>query len=962
MLRAPWLCLLAILVSLSTLRLAARDPMALLRSPEQIAFFRPAGHSWIFFHKRAKIFWLEDSEHSVFSATEQNPIRLFLQSLLHPYSHHSQPWSGARRNLALKDDGLSAFAIASDGETYFVFSDRIESRKNGEAHLLLSADMSGVASVAVSANTVFISDKAANQLLAIDRRTGTTLRINHHGDVPDRLVASGLYLYGMNYSERKLVRYSLLPGIISSLLRDSLTGVSVPHAAITVPENSPVGGTSEALTVESLDAAEDFAVYADTVYVLEPLKSKLTALSFHGGGVHSTNIDGLLGDVRALAASEAGLVFSDHRTKTFDVLSGVIPATLYTAEPNVATDIGVLYTYQYRRKLLPYKMVSVANRDDLSKLMQNLYLQGEGKKVFCLLNQSKHKNCEQDFQFPARLTIPDLSLEPYVTTTRMILSKNDVTQMTLGEIAKKNFTGSEAQLRSALVKFNSWYDGSDIMLEQKGRFELPITGVQAEGFVSSREKHPPTLLTEALSGDSMLQLPFSSSHATSQVRPLSQITARASDSERQQPNEDASWLKIIHASHASVPAQVAIVDFEFDLNHPLFKPDQFTLYSSNKGVSQEVYEDGQSSTGPDKPAQRITIEDHGTHIAGLIGGQEFGGTNYGVNAGATLQGVYVNDFLDAVTKRKFHIYNISLGENDVSLGYKLPRYTVQTKPNLQNWIEAIKNNPDALFIIAAGNENSSSLEKKLASIGDASNALTVMATDATGVNIWKESSSIGSNYGGPTVGIAAPGQKLTSGTYHGGWAIASGTSQATALVSGAASILRGKYSLQSWQIKDRMIATTKVDSWLQQNAKASLGGVLDVDRAVTYADRTVVYFRHGDTPCVGKFNEEQSRLGLMIEGEDYPIHFKDILRLHWDKTSSSFRIWYLIHTTKDDFQTSTQLPAELHRKEFGVAQISGKPEGNGKFSITFETLGDCSKAEQTITNVLDLYGGFYDPL
>jgi subtilisin family serine protease len=962
MLRALWLCLLVIYFCLNSVRLEAQDVKAFIRSPEQVTVFRPAGHAWLFFHKRAKIFWLEDSQHGVFSATEVNAIRLFSRRVSHPYSHHIQPWSGAHRDLVLKDDDLSAFAVAPDGVMYFVFSDRIESLAKGEGHVLVDGDFSGVTSVAASFSTVFISDKTANQLLAINRTTGMTTRINYRGDVPDRLVATSLYLYGMNYSERKLVRYSLLQSFISDLLQRAEIKVLPPAAsAIKASEDSPVGRTYEVLTVDTLDAAEDFAVYGDTLYVLEPLKSKLTALSFHGGGVHSTNIDGLLGDVRALTSSEAGLVFSDHSTKTFDVLRGVTPATLYTAQPQIVSDMAAFYAYQYRRKLLPFKTVSVASSDDLSRLMGNLYLEGEGKRIFCLLNRSRRKDCEKDFQFPAKVTLPDLSLETYVTTSRVILGLEPYNQTTVGEVAKQNFTGSEVQLRTALAKFNGWYDGPDILREQKGRFEVPITAVQAEGFVSSREKHPPTLLTEALSDNSLLQLPFSGSEGASRARPLSLIPDRAVGHEPQQPTE-ASWLKIIDESQTSTPAQVAIVDFEFDLNHPLFKPGQFKLYSSNKGVSQAVYEDGQSSTGPEQPGPQITIEDHGTHIAGLIAGQNFNGVTYGVNGGATLQGVYVNDFLDAVTKRVFRIYNISLGENDVSLGYKLPRYTVQAPENLESWILAIKRNPDALFVIAAGNENSNSFEEKLAGVGDAPNALTVMATDSTGINIWKENSSIGSNYGGPTVGIAAPGERLISGTYHGGWAVASGTSQATALVSGAASILAGKYSLQSWQIRDRLIATSNVDSWLQQNAKASLGGLLDVDRAVANADHTVVYFRNVDTPCIGKFTREQSRVELIIDGEENPIHFRDILRLHWDASRSSFRMWYLIHTIKDDFQTSTQLPAELHRIEFDVSQISDKPQGNGNFSINFDTAGNCALASQSLTNISDLYGGFYDPL
>lgn len=962
MLRAASVLAITSTILLGTARLNAGDRSALFKNPQQITVYQPTGRSWVFFRKRARIYWLEEEDQSVYSTSERSAPWLWLKKLRHPYNHHVQPWAGSHRKTIITDPDLSTYAVAPDGEMYFVFSDRIETQRNGKAQVVARDDLTGVSGVAASSRSIFVSDANTNRLFAIDRTTGGKYTIYHGGDVPDRLIVSNQYLYGMNYAARQLVRYALVPGVVGALLPETATG------------GSPVGRTSEQLSLATVTSAEDFAIFQNTVYILEPEKSRVTAVSFRGGGAHALNIDGLLGDVRTLASTEDGLVFSDRETHSYEVLTEITPATLYTVQPDVNADVGVLYDYLYERHLLPYTMLKVASPDELSKVLLDRHLVDRGKTVFCLLNDSERQDCEKEFRFPANVSVPDLGIESYITTTQVTLRHDKSAASSgplLGDVASVKFDGSPEQLKDALWKANDWYKGQDITKEQAGNFALPVRAVEVEGFVSSRERgRRTTLLRKALSPHSLLQLPFYPSPQSSRA-PFETYHSAASQNQpsgSEAPSRDAAWFKAIDAKHVEAAGKIAVVDFDFDIGHPLFKKKQFEIYSRNE-VEQTAHEDGQSELGPDQPAQKIGIEDHGTHIAGLIGGQSFAGVWYGLNPGVLIEGVHVNDFIDTVNKRKYHIYNLSLGEGDFHSASDVPKFEGQIHENLDNWKLAIRNDPEDLFIVAAGNENSHLLDKRLAGIGAEPNALTVMATDLLGKNIWKEDSSAGTNYGKSFVGIAAPGEGLVSGTYHGGWAVASGTSQATALVAAAASIIRSKYNFRSWQIKSRLIASSNVDSWLQQYNEFSLGGVLDVEKAVTNADRTVVYFRNGGGPCIGRFYTDEARRELRIDkvNSSKPISFSDILRLHWDKANQTFQIWYLVHPDNDDSQSvMLRVPVVPQRQDFGVSQLSGStvnfPADNGKFSIEFENGGNCAVAEQTLTNIDDLYGGFYDPL
>lgn len=137
-----------------------------------------------------------------------------------------------------------------------------------------------------------------------------------------------------------------------------------------------------------------------------------------------------------------------------------------------------------------------------------------------------------------------------------------------------------------------------------------------------------------------------------------------------------------------------------------------------------------------------------------------------------------------------------------------------------------------LVIAAAGNERSNIDDKRFAyypaSYG-LSNIITVGAHDDN-LNIIPSS-----NYGKNSVDIAAPGHRIRSAIPGNGAGYMTGTSQATAFVTGVAALIKSKYPQMKYdQIKNIILSSSlKVKNF---EGKILGSGKLDAGRAIELAD------------------------------------------------------------------------------------------------------------------------------
>ncbi len=301
-------------------------------------------------------------------------------------------------------------------------------------------------------------------------------------------------------------------------------------------------------------------------------------------------------------------------------------------------------------------------------------------------------------------------------------------------------------------------------------------------------------------------------------------------------------------SQGSRKVVVAVIDTGADVRHE----DLANNFWSNPG------ETGKDSKGRDKASNGIDddgngfIDDvngwnfvsnnsdltdnhgHGTHIAGIIGAEA--GNNRGIAGIAPQVSLMVLKYYDPKVPSTDNLRNT----------VNAIRYAVKMRANIINYSgggtefsqeehDAIQEarNQGILFVAAAGNERSNSDQHKYYPADyDLSNIISVTAIDPTTEVLSS------SNYGVETVDIAAPGQNILSTLPRSSYGYMTGTSQATAFVTGAAVLVMAhRDQFNAEDVKKYILATGSSESSLL--AKCRTNKQLNLFKALTILDSGV---------------------------------------------------------------------------------------------------------------------------
>ncbi len=225
---------------------------------------------------------------------------------------------------------------------------------------------------------------------------------------------------------------------------------------------------------------------------------------------------------------------------------------------------------------------------------------------------------------------------------------------------------------------------------------------------------------------------------------------------------------------------------------------------------------------------------HGTHIAGIIGAEA--GNSKGIAGIAPQVSLMVLKYYDPKVS----------GTDNLKNTVAAIHYAIKMHANIINYsgggTEYSKEEHDAidlarkegiLFVAAAGNERSNSDKHKYfpADYG-LSNIISVTAIDPSTEVLTS------SNYGTETVDIAAPGQNILSTLPNNSYGYMTGTSQATAFVTGAAVLVMAhKEQFQAEDVKKYILATGDSESSLVAKCKTSKQ--LNLYKALTILDSGV---------------------------------------------------------------------------------------------------------------------------
>lgn len=265
---------------------------------------------------------------------------------------------------------------------------------------------------------------------------------------------------------------------------------------------------------------------------------------------------------------------------------------------------------------------------------------------------------------------------------------------------------------------------------------------------------------------------------------------------------------------------VAVVDTGIDPIHPFLEKNIFVengkVDESNFGVD----------FSKDKRLKGTPIDQHGhgTHVSGII------------------KSIFPDVKILAL---KYFNPNAS-GLDNLNATVEALKYAVDNNVDIINYsgggpeaaVEELRILKEAerkgiLVVAAAGNEESNIDDRKKAyypaSYG-LKNIITVTAHDED----LKILSS--SNYGRQSVDIFAPGYRIRSSVQNGRTGYLTGTSQATAFVTGVAALIKSQYpNLSTDKIKDIIRASARKEATME--GKCATGGRLDAASAMSLASQ-----------------------------------------------------------------------------------------------------------------------------
>ncbi len=301
-------------------------------------------------------------------------------------------------------------------------------------------------------------------------------------------------------------------------------------------------------------------------------------------------------------------------------------------------------------------------------------------------------------------------------------------------------------------------------------------------------------------------------------------------------------------SQGSKDIVVAVIDTGIDINHEDLKANLWVNTSETgkdaKGrdkATNGIDDDGNGCVDDVYGCNFITntgdLTDnhgHGTHIAGIIGAEA--GNNKGIAGISPKVSLMILKYFDPKAPNTDNLKNtVAAIRYAVEKGARIINYSgggTEFSQDEKNAIEEARK-AGVLFVAAAGNERSNSDHHKYypADYG-LSNIISVTAIDPSTEVLPS------SNYGVETVDIAAPGQNILSTLPNSAYGYMTGTSQATAFVTGAAVLVMAHYPDFSAEEAKKYILSTG-DSQQSLLAKTRTSRQLNLYKTLTMIDSQV---------------------------------------------------------------------------------------------------------------------------
>ncbi len=311
--------------------------------------------------------------------------------------------------------------------------------------------------------------------------------------------------------------------------------------------------------------------------------------------------------------------------------------------------------------------------------------------------------------------------------------------------------------------------------------------------------------------------------------------------------QKTSALDAWQLSTGSRDIVVAIVDTGIDVNHPDLKnnlwknPGETGIDKNGNDKATNGIDDDNNGYVDDVHGWNFVTGNHnltdnhghGTHISGIVGAE--GDNNYGVTGVAPKVSLMVLKYFDPNSASNNLVNTIKAFDYAVKMNAHIINYSGGGLEFSNDEFRAVKRaeQKGILFVAAAGNERTNSdFNKYYPADYELDNIISVTAHNPT------ERVLSSSNFGIHTVDIAAPGENIYSTLPKNSFGPMTGTSQATAFVSGVAALLMAhNRDFDAKAVRKYILRTGDNLEWLKSKTRTSRR--LNGFRALTMLDQGV---------------------------------------------------------------------------------------------------------------------------
>jgi hypothetical protein len=578
-------------------------------------------------------------------------------------------------------------------------------------------------------------------------------------------------------------------------------------------------------------------------------------------------------------------------------------------------------TWPLDEALIPFDKLQRASLLRASKLFDGKYYPGNLDKLLCLINPHHCKSGKEAWNVKAGdpIILPDIAIQAYTELREYEKRSGDK----IANIVVRDRRGCEewdAACQNTVKNLNSYkpdvldddFAGTILVPTLAYRAQIQITNFgHKEEVLPAPDANPPNL-------GSLEALKPLLGHIVPEAQVNVQGVSEACPAEPARGTPERVRQLINYRPDSPLlkglaEVEIGVLDLNVFVSHCRFHDGIEFVRAPDTGITSKVREGALVKWAKDASAEAAaacgtyseasTIE-HGTHIVGIIDALQAARFPIGAERNYAIMAYQkpkidafsdisnINQTIETMQREEgFNVVNLSIGERVKGEATGLSPQIKRLEPHAR-----------VLFVAAAGNLQSNEVTHHVnrgapcdvwpACLGT-KNVISVVALDLDAAN----PKPIAQSNTGTAFDIAAPGQSIVSSIGGHKLGCMNGTSQAAAVVSGAAALLfASEQGLRPSHVKNRLIYSSDIVPSLEGMV---FGGRLNVERALALAaDQIETADGSQHSGVIAQWPDTDRPFARDATGDASPASWESIRRLR-RLGDNLYRVFYLQDSAND---------------------------------------------------------------